>query len=55
MRYATSRKYSLTHKRKSPEPEERYLDLGVTAAVGLLAFVFVKGIFWGYMIRKWTD
>ena len=55
MRYVTSRKYPITHKKKSAEPEERYFDLSITAAVGLAALVLVKGIFWGYMIRKWTD
>lgn len=55
MRYVTSRKYQITHKKKAPEPEERYFDLSITAAVGLAALVFAKGIFWGYMIRKWTD
>lgn len=55
MRYVTSRKYPITYKKKCAEPEERYLDLSVAAAVGLAALVFAKGIFWGYMIRKWTD
>jgi hypothetical protein len=53
MRYATSRKYPITHMKKNAGPEERYLDLSVAAAAGLLAFVFAKGVFWGYMIRKW--
>lgn len=55
MRYVTSRKYPITHMKKSVEPEERVLDLSVTTAAGLLAFVFAQGVFWGYMIKKWTD
>lgn len=32
---------------------ERLLDLSVGTAVGLLALVFVEGLCWGYMIKKW--
>lgn len=53
MRYTANRKYSITHMKQSPEIHERVLDLNVPTAVGLVAFVFVKGIFWGYMLKKW--
>lgn len=55
MRYAASRKYPITHMKKTPEVQERVLDLSVPAAVGLLALVFIKGVFWGYMIKKWSE
>jgi hypothetical protein len=56
MRYATTRKYPITHMKKSPdETNERVFDLSIPVAAGLLALIFVKGIFWGYMLKKWMD
>jgi hypothetical protein len=32
--------------------DERIIDLSLGTAVGLLAVIFLEGLFWGYMIRK---
>lgn len=54
-----TRKHPRVHDRKHAAAmsveKERYLDLSITAAVGILAVAFVKGIFWGYMIRRSMD
>jgi hypothetical protein len=34
---------------------DQIVDLSLGAAAGLLALVFVEGIFWGYMIRTWRN
>lgn len=56
MRYHTIRKYPITQiKKYKPAKEQepdRYLDITLGAAAGLLALVFAEGLFWGYMLRK---
>lgn len=54
MRYVKSRKYPITHMKQNSEPE-RYLDVGVMTAVGLLAFMFANGLLLGYLIKKRAD
>lgn len=46
-----NRKYARTFK-KNDAVEETVLNLSTAAAVGILALAFVKGMFWGYIIRK---
>ena len=55
MRYNMTRKYPITKRRKenSCEHPERIVDLSLGVAAGLLGLVFIEGVFWGYMIRKW--
>lgn len=57
MRYRTIRKYPITQMKKSNQikEQERFVDLSLGAAAGLLALVFVEGMFWGYMIKKWRE
>lgn len=55
MRYTTSRKYPITHMKKNSAPNEKYLDMSLAAAAGILAFVFANGLFLGYTIKKWMD
>lgn len=52
MNYVRYRKHPGTYKKNLSEKVERVLDLSVPAAVGILAFTFVKGMFWGYMLKK---
>ena len=37
------------------EENVRYLDLGATTAIGIVALAFVKGMFWGYMLKRALD
>ncbi|NMA33120.1 MAG: hypothetical protein GX940_01030 [Clostridiaceae bacterium] len=57
MRYTAKRKYPITEmKKKNPQDSgERIIDISVGTAAGLLAVVFFKGLFWGYIIRKCID
>lgn len=58
MRQPTYRKYSRTFEKKNKvtyEPcthTEMVIDLSMSAAVGIIAFAFVKGVIWGYLLRK---
>lgn len=52
MRYQSSRKYPITQMKKENQAgnrQERIMDLSVGAAAGILALVFVEGLFWGYI------
>ena len=55
MRYHTVRKYPITQMKKENQlkNQDRFIDLTLGAAAGLLAVVFIEGMFWGYMIKKW--
>lgn len=55
MRYNMTRKYPITKNKKNTvcENPDRIVDLSLGAAAGLLGLVFLEGMFWGYMIRKW--
>jgi preprotein translocase subunit Sss1 len=47
------RKYPRVFKKKFVEPQKReLLNISAITAVGILAFTFVKGMFWGYVIKK---
>lgn len=54
MRYGSVRKYPITHMKKALQVNntERFVDMSLGAALGVLAITFVEGIFWGYMLRK---
>lgn len=55
MRY---RKHPRVFEKKQAEEkcmEENTINLSAMAAVGILALVFVKGIFWGYLLKKSMD
>ncbi|NMB33055.1 MAG: hypothetical protein GX992_02280 [Clostridium sp.] len=48
-----SRKYPRTHiKQLETNKDECTLSLSAMAAAGMLALVFTKGLFWGYMLKK---
>lgn len=55
MRYSAVRKYPITQMKKENclARQDRVVDLSLGTAAGLLALVFLEGIFWGYMIKKW--
>ena len=57
MRYRTVRKYPITQIKKANclTKQDRVVDLSLCTAAGLLALVFLEGMFWGYMIKKWRD
>ncbi len=47
------RQYPRIYKKKnSKEPEDESISFSAAAA-GIAALVFVKGMFWGYMLKKW--
>ncbi|MDF2523573.1 MAG: hypothetical protein K0R31_1214 [Clostridiales bacterium] len=53
------REHPRVHDRKlassSQFEEDSTLDLSIGAAVGILAVVFVKGLVWGYILRRSMD
>jgi hypothetical protein len=55
MRYNTARKYPITQMKKDGRlrQEEHSIDISLGTAMGIIAFAFAEGIFWGYMARKW--
>lgn len=57
MRYSAARKYPIAQMKKDNclKKQDRIVDLSLGAAAGLLALVFVEGMFWGYMIKKWRE
>ena len=54
MRYTNKRTYPVTHRKKNPVAE-RSVDLSLAAAAGVLVFIFAKGFFWGYVVKRWMD
>ncbi len=54
MRYSNTRKYPITQMKKNNQQsrEDRIVDMSLGTAAGLLALVFLEGMFWGYMIKK---
>ena len=57
MIYRKVRKYPITQMKKDNQLKDtdRFLDLSLGAAAGLMALVFVEGLFWGYMFKKWRS
>jgi hypothetical protein len=49
------RRYPRVYKKSVPEVQEKTIDISVGVAVGIVAAAFIKGIFWGYMIKKAMD
>lgn len=39
-------------KQVATQNEDNAISLSGTAAIGILAITFIKGLFWGYMIKK---
>ena len=52
MNNAASRKHPRVYNKKLNEAEEKSVSLTAATAVGILAFTFVKGLFWGYILKK---
>jgi len=54
MRYANARKYPITQMKKNnaENRNDRIVDIILGTAIGVMAFVFLEGMFWGYMIRR---
>lgn len=55
MNYNRNRKYPRVYEKKSASEDEGIFDLSVPAAIGVLAFVFLKGMFWGYILKRRWD
>jgi len=49
------RRYPRVYKKNLPEVEEKTIELSIEAAIGIVAVAFLKGIFWGYMIKRAMD
>lgn len=50
-----NRRHPRVHEKKQLEhshEDENSISLSAVSALGILAFIFVKGIFWGYILRK---
>jgi hypothetical protein len=52
MNYLKYRKHPRVYTKKNHTCDEKVLSLTAAAAVGILAFTFAKGFFWGYMLKK---
>lgn len=52
MDYGRYRKHPRIYKKSVPEEEQRTLSLSAAAAAGILTLAFLKGMFWGYLIKK---
>ena len=54
MRYRTARKYPITEMKKYEQAKKRDhgIEFSIGAAACILAAVFIKGLLWGFMIRK---
>ena len=52
MRYYKHRNNPRVYKKNNTVQDETVLSLSLAAAAGVLAFTFVKGMFWGYLIGK---
>lgn len=52
MNYIRYRKHPRVYEKKVNESEEKSYSLSMAAAAGILAFTFVNGMFWGYMIKR---
>lgn len=46
------RRHPRVYSKKHETETENTLNLSAAAAVGILALTFVKGMFWGYMIKR---
>lgn len=55
MYYDRIRKYPRTYKHNVAQNEQKVISLSGLAAAGIVAFAFVKGMFWGYMLKKRLD
>lgn len=52
MRYMYSRKYPITHLKKSNVETERFFDLSIPAAAGILAVTLGVGMLGGYLLKR---
>ncbi len=52
MEHTKYRKHPRVYKKKEEPQDETVLTLGAGTAVGILAAVFIKGFFWGYLINR---
>ena len=52
MRYMYSRKYPITHMKKSNVEQERYFDLSLPAAAGIIAITLGAGMLGGYLLKR---
>ncbi|MCX7710941.1 MAG: hypothetical protein N2484_13970 [Clostridia bacterium] len=49
------RRHPRVYKKQTEQVEDNSINLSGAAAIGILALVFVKGVFLGYMInKKWS-
>lgn len=53
MEYARYRRHPRVYQKQVTEKsEEKSLVFSAAAAVGIVAFAFAKGMFWGYMLKR---
>lgn len=54
MNYSKYRKHPRVYSKKHDpvEKKEKTLNISAGAAIGILAFTFAKGIFWGYLLKR---
>jgi hypothetical protein len=52
MRYSNSRKYPITHHKKTAASNDPSFDLSLPAAVGILAVTLGAGMLGGYLLKR---
>ena len=52
MGYMNYRKHPRIYKKNTIEAPERFLNLSVGTAIGIIAFTFMNGLGLGYMLKK---
>jgi hypothetical protein len=55
MDFVKYRKHPRVYKKKSTGTNEKTIYLNGKMAVGILTLAFLKGMFWGYIIKKKFD
>lgn len=46
------RRHPRVYQKQAEQKDDNSIVMSGAAAVGILALAFVKGIFWGYLIKK---
>jgi len=47
-----NRKYPIVYHKKHPVENERYVDISIATAAGILLLTFINGAVLGYALRK---
>lgn len=53
MDFIRYRKYPRVYDSKNRNRNKTIFNISTCSAAGILAFVFLKGMFWGYILKKY--